>query len=242
MTDGDKHAAAVNSRSKIEIRDVNFSYGADKTRRQVLFDCNLDLEPGKITILTGPSGSGKTTLLTLIGGLRSLQEGSVSLMGTNLQELSTRQLCSIRRKIGFIFQDHNLFDALTAIQTLRLTMQLKNDRYGRNDFTSIPMDLLQQLGLGGHEDSRPCELSTGQKQRVAIARALINRPEVVLADEPTASLDEAASRAVMEMLSARAQTDNNVVLIVSHDDRLFPSADKVVRMVDGTIFESVESL
>ncbi len=191
--------------------------------------------------MTGPSGSGKTTLLTLIGGLRSIQEGSVNLMGLELQGLTTGQLCNTRREIGFIFQDHNLFDALTAKQTLRLAMKLKHEKYSKSDFDSLPLELLGKLGLGSHLDSLPSQLSTGQKQRVAIARALVNRPGIILADEPTASLDQAASIGVMEILSERAKQDNNVVLIVSHDDRLFPYADKIVRMVDGTFERSAGS-
>ena len=269
----------------ISIRDIDYSYGVGKARKQVLFSCSLDLHPGEIVILTGPSGSGKTTLLTLIGALRSIQKGGINFMGHELQHMSMTKLNIIRRRIGFMFQDHNLFEALSAVQTLRLAMALDtannkaNSDYGVNagkssmhkkqheaivtqistdSFTGAVkyflnyvkealdrgysktkcIDLLNRLGLGGLENSLPSELSTGQKQRVAIARALINNPSVILADEPTASLDKGSGLIVMDLIRERAKADKAIVLIVSHDHRLFPFADRIIHMEDGEIIES----
>jgi len=244
--------------SSIHVRNIDFSFGSGKTHKQVLFDCNLDLSPGEIVILTGPSGSGKTTLLTLIGSLRSIQKGSIFFLGADLRKMSVSKLNLIRRGIGFIFQGHNLFDALTAAQTIRLAMALQSGRHKQKkwfDFFTFFLkpfkrigdnrlkqqqcsSILERLGLADLEDSLPSEMSTGQKQRVAIARALINHPRIILADEPTASLDKDSGLIVMDLLRERAKEDKAIVLIVSHDHRLFPLVDRVVHMEDGTIIDS----
>ncbi|WPL19187.1 Putative hemin import ATP-binding protein HrtA [Thiorhodovibrio winogradskyi] len=214
---------------------VDYAYGAGRTEKQVLFHCHLSLIRGQFVILTGPSGSGKTTLLTLIGALRSLQSGSIELGGRQLLGMQPREMNFVRRDIGFIFQDHNLFRALTAEQTLRLAMRLFPHRYSRQDLREAPSRILDALGMAEHMKARPDEISTGQKQRVAIARALINRPNTILADEPTASLDRDTAQIVIDLLRERAKKENALVLIVSHDQRLFTTADRVIRMVDGSI-------
>ena len=223
------------------VEGVDFSYGTGRTQKQVLFECNLSLSFGEIVIITGPSGSGKTTLLTLIGALRALQFGSIRLNGKELRGMRPRQLNQVRREVGFIFQDHNLFGALTAGQTLRLAMRLFPERYTRKDRRERPLEILVALGMEAYLHARPDELSTGQKQRIAIARALINHPLMVLADEPTASLDKKTGRSVVELLSRRAREENALVLMVSHDQRLFPLADRVVRVVDGRILHDAGS-
>lgn len=219
----------------MNVSGVDFSYGAGKTAKQVLFECDLSLRFGEVVIMTGPSGSGKTTLLTLIGALRSLHIGSIEVDGRELRGMRPSQLTLIRKHIGFIFQDHNLFEALTAGQTLRLAMQLFHQRYTRSDRHKRPAQMLSALGMDGHVDSRPDEMSTGQKQRVAIARALINDPPMVLADEPTASLDRETALSVMKLLRERSHVAGALVLIVSHDQRLFSLADRVIQVVDGRV-------
>jgi len=219
----------------VRVRNVNFSFDGGRSSKQVLFDCDLDLLPAEVVILTGPSGSGKTTLLTLMGALRSLQEGSIEVFGQQLRGLGAAGQTRIRKQIGFIFQDHNLFDALTAGQTLRLAMRLFPRRYDRGDYREKPLQMLDSLQLTDHVHSRPAALSTGQKQRVAIARALINHPGLILADEPTASLDRESGLVVMELLKQRAVDEGASVMIISHDQRLFPFADRVVRMEDGKL-------
>jgi putative ABC transport system ATP-binding protein len=219
----------------VKVSGVTYAFGTEPSGKPVLSDINLTLKRGEFVILTGPSGAGKTTLMTLIGAVRSLQGGSIDVLGTELAELPPPQQRDVRRKIGFIFQDHNLFEALTAFQTLWLTTGLVEVRLPRGEVLPRARALLASLGIADHLHALPRELSTGQKQRVAIARALINRPPLILADEPTASLDQAASRLVIDLIRERLTTSGATALMVTHDTRIFDLADRVVRMVDGRI-------
>lgn len=221
----------------IEISGINFSYGQGESRKQVLFDNNLIVYPGEIVIMTGPSGSGKTTLLTLIGALRSLQEGSLKVFGRELYGMNSRELQSIRRDIGFIFQAHNLFESLTAQQTLTLAMQLHS--YPKREYIDRPRQILHELGLDDRMSYRPDNLSGGQRQRVAIGRALINHPRLILADEPTAALDKDSGRTVVSILKKRAVEEQCTVIIVTHDNRILDVADRIINMVDGYIASNV---
>ena len=219
----------------VAIRHVNYTYSADREHKQVLHDVSLTLKRGEFVILTGPSGAGKTTLLTLIGALRAMQDGSISVLGTELARLNDSGQRNIRRKIGFIFQEHNLFAALTAFQTLWLTTELGPDMLSRADALERAGTLLSSLGMGEYLHALPQALSTGQKQRLAIARALINSPPLILADEPTASLDHALSQLVIELIRRRVKSEGTTALMVTHDTRIFGFADRVVQMVDGQI-------
>jgi putative ABC transport system ATP-binding protein len=221
----------------VRLRALNHVYGQGDHRRQVLFDNHLDLFPGEITILTGPSGSGKSTLLTLIGALRSVQSGEITVFGRSLAALGPRELVEARRSVGFIFQAHNLFDSLTATENVHLAVELAHpDRATRERLTA---GILTQLGLGDRLDHRPGELSGGQRQRVAIARALVNRPRLVLADEPTAALDQDSGRDVVNLLKAHARDVGATILIVTHDNRILDVADRIVHMVDGRIVSNI---
>ena len=180
-------------------KGINHAFDVGSARKKVLFDIDFRLDRGEFVILTGPSGAGKTTLMTLIGALRSLQSGSLHVLGTELAGLDAAGQRDIRRKIGFIFQDHNLFDALTALQTLSLAMEVAGTRPARSEARRRASMLLSMLGMGGLIDSRPRQMSTGQKQRVAIARALINEPPIIIADEPTAALDADTAGLVMKL-------------------------------------------
>lgn len=220
----------------VAIRRVSYRFAG--SHRAVLSDIDLVLSKGEFVILTGPSGAGKTTLLTLVGALRSLQDGDIAVLGTNLSGLDAEGQLRIRRKIGFIFQDHNLFDALSAFETLWLATALDTKKPSREEALSRAGTLLGELGLAGYLHAKPGELSTGQKQRVAIARALINDPPLILADEPTASLDKVSSDTVIGLLRARVRA-GVTALMVTHDTRIFPAADRVVHMIDGRI-ERVE--
>jgi putative ABC transport system ATP-binding protein len=221
----------------INIQRLNHFYGEGETRAQVLFDNRLEVMPGEIVIMTGPSGSGKTTLLTLVSGLRTVQDGSVKVIGRELNGLGPAGLIQLRRGIGFIFQAHNLFDSLTAYQNVRMAMELQD--YSPDDADTRIRDLLTQLGLGHRIFHKPHQLSGGQRQRVAIARALANRPKLVLADEPTAALDEKSGRDVVTMLQALAQEQGTTSLIVTHDNRILDVADRIVNMVGGRIKSNV---
>jgi putative ABC transport system ATP-binding protein len=193
--------------------------------------------PGEIVIMTGPSGSGKTTLLTLISGLRTVQDGSVKILGRELKGLGPAGLIQLRRGIGFIFQAHNLFDSLTAYQNVRMAMELQD--YTSAETDARIRDLLTHLGLGQRIFHKPHHLSGGQRQRVAIARALANRPRLVLADEPTAALDEKSGRDVVTLLQTMAEQQGTTSLIVTHDNRILDVADRIVNMVGGRIKSNV---
>ncbi len=164
-----------------------------------------------------------------------MQSGSCKVFGTELSGLSAAGQRDIRRRIGFIFQDHNLFEALTASQTLALTMELAGPRPNPAEARARVTAMLAQLGMADYLDSLPRQLSIGQKQRIAIARALINDPRLILADEPTAALDHGNAELVIGLLKQRAHRTGASILMVTHDNRVFSAADRIVNMVDGRI-------
>src|SRR5436309_1395019 len=217
---------------------VNFFYGEGESRYQVLFDNRLEIRPGQLVVMTGPAGSGKTTMLTLIGALRSLQEGRIEVLGHNLAALPPRELVRVRRGIGFIFQLHNLFDSLTAFENVKLALQLNGER-SATAMRERGVDMLERLGLGHRMNYKPHSLSGGQRQRVAIARALVNRPRLVLADEPTAALDKDATHNVLRLFKEMTVEHGTAILMVTHDHRIIELADRLVHMVDGRIVSDI---
>jgi putative ABC transport system ATP-binding protein len=218
--------------------NVNYAFGNGTASKHVLFDIDFALDRGEFVILTGPSGAGKTTLMTLIGALRSLQSGSISVLKTELAGLRAEGQREVRRKIGFIFQDHNLFDALTTFQTLALAMEVVGSRPSRTEARQRALALLSALGMEAYLNSKPRQMSTGQKQRVAIARALINEPQIIIADEPTAALDANTAGLVIKLIRQRVERAGASVLMVTHDSRIFSAANRIVTMVDGRIVAS----
>ncbi|MEL7085289.1 MAG: ATP-binding cassette domain-containing protein [Cyanobacteria bacterium P01_G01_bin.4] len=220
------------------IRNLNYYFGEKELRKQVLFNINLDLPQGQIVIMTGPSGSGKTTLLTLVGALRSAQEGSLQVLNRELVGLGNSQLVNIRRDIGFIFQSHNLFESLTASQNVQMAVELTDQIDNKR---KLAEDMLGRLGLSDRVDYKPRSLSGGQNQRVAIARALVNSPKLVLADEPTAALDKISGREVVTIMQELVREQGCTILIVTHDNRILDVADRIINLVDGSL-ESDESL
>jgi putative ABC transport system ATP-binding protein len=218
----------------IRIRNVNHYFGSGALRKQILFDIHADILPGEILIATGPSGSGKTTLLTLIGGLRTVQEGSLQTLGAELNGASPTTLAGIRKRIGFIFQHHNLLAALTARENVEMALELES-AVTREAGRARAIEMLTAVGLGEHVDRYPRQLSGGQKQRVAIARALVNRAQVVLADEPTASLDKKSGREVVEILHTLAKEQSCAILMVTHDNRILDIADRIMTLEDGRV-------
>ena len=221
----------------VRVRDLQHSFGEGETKKQVLFDNDLDVYRGEIVIMTGPSGSGKTTLLTLIGTLRTVQIGSLKILGKELFGVTRDDVVGLRRQMGFIFQAHNLFASLTAYQNVHMAAELfGTDRHTTDQRIS---DLLERLGLGQRIHYKPDSLSGGQKQRVAIARALVHRPKIVLADEPTAALDETSGREVVTLFQELAAEHGCTVVIVTHDNRILDVADRIVNMVDGRIKSDV---
>lgn len=219
--------------ARIALEDVSHAYGKGALQKQVLFDVGTEIDGGEIVILTGPSGSGKTTLLTLIGALRSAQQGSVKVLGRELVNAGEKALIKVRRQIGYVFQSHNLLNSLTVHQNVQMALQLAGIR-GR-DAADRVATVLQRVGLAEHEHKYPRELSGGQKQRAGIARALVNRPQIVLADEPTASLDKRSGRDVVELIEDLAREDGSAVILVTHDNRILDVADRILHLEDGRI-------
>lgn len=184
--------------------------------------------------MTGPSGSGKTTLLTLIGGLRSVQEGSLRVFGQELCGASKHDLVQIRRHIGYIFQSHNLLKFLTALQNVQMSIELHED-IPLQEARSKSAIMLATVGLAERVHYYPENLSGGQKQRVAIARALVTHPQLVLADEPTAALDSSSGRAVVNLMQHLAKEQGCTILMVTHDNRILDVADRIIHMEDGLV-------
>ena len=218
----------------ISIQYLNHYYGKGALKKQILYDINLDIYPGEIVIMTGPSGSGKTTLLSLIGGLRSVQEGSLKFLGEELYRANQKKLVSVRRNIGYIFQAHNLLEFLSARQNVQIAAEL-NKFNSQKEAITKSKSILRSVGLGNRIDYFPDNLSGGQKQRVAIARALVNNPPLVLADEPTAALDKQSGRDVVEIMQHLAKEQGTSILLVTHDSRILDIADRIINMEDGIL-------
>ena len=217
----------------IRLADVSHYFGEGGLRKQILHGISVELRAGEIVIVTGPSGSGKTTMLTLIGALRSAQAGSVRVLGEELRGASARTLEKVRRDIGYIFQAHNLLDALSATQNVMLSLLL--DRVSKRDARKRAREWLEAVGLGERLDHHPSQLSGGQRQRVAIARALAGSPRIILADEPTASLDKQSGREVVDLMQGLARKQGVTVLLVTHDNRILDVADRIVHLEDGRL-------
>ena len=224
----------------ISVKSLNHYFGEGKLKKQVLFDINLEIQAGEIVIMTGPSGSGKTTLLTLMGGLRSAQDGSLMILGQEICGANKDHLTQLRKSIGYIFQAHNLLSFLTAKQNVRMSLEL-HDQYLKQNMDAIAEDILRTVGLGDRINYYAEELSGGQKQRVAIARALVSRPKIVLADEPTAALDKKSGRDVVEMMQKLAKEQGCTILMVTHDNRILDIADRIIYMEDGRLGTNPEA-
>ena len=216
----------------VVVDNLSHAFGQGDMRREVLQNISFSIEPGEVVLLTGPSGCGKTTLLTLIGALRTVQQGQVSVLGQALDGAGRRRRQQVRRRIGMIFQGHNLLRCLTAEQNVQMGADLLPDlsyRARRDE----ARQWLRAVGLEDHMAKVPHDLSGGQKQRVAIARALAANPRLLLADEPTAALDSRTGREVVELLRRLAREQSCAVLMVTHDPRIVDVADRLLQMEDG---------
>ncbi|MCP4183384.1 MAG: ATP-binding cassette domain-containing protein [Hyphomicrobiales bacterium] len=218
----------------IDIQGLNHSFGSSEIRIQVLFDINLTMRRGELTVLLGASGSGKTTLLTLIGCLRRVEEGSVRLLGNELNGASENMLVQSRRSLGFIFQAHNLHESLTAMQNVRMGLEVHGRDATRN-WEKSAEHLLTLVGLSDRLHYLPGSLSGGQKQRVAVARALVGNPDIVFADEPTAALDKVSGLQVVNMLKQLGKKRGTTTLMVTHDNRILDLADRIITLDEGRI-------
>jgi len=220
--------------SAIRVQGLNHFFGKGNLRKQILFDVSTEISRGEIVIVTGPSGSGKTTLLTLIGALRSAQQGSVRVLGEELRNARPRALENVRRQIGFIFQQHNLLAALSAVQNVELGLRVRGN-LSRTQLRRHASEMLDAVGLADRLQHKPEQLSGGQRQRVAIARALSANPSILLADEPTASLDRQSGREVVERMKVLAKEHGTTILLVTHDNRILDIADRIIHLEDGRL-------
>jgi len=225
----------------IQVSGLNHFFGKGALRKQILFDITTEIPEGEIVIVTGPSGSGKTTLLTLVGALRATQEGSVRVLGEELRGAKPKTLEKVRKKIGFIFQQHNLLSALTAVQNVELGLRVRGG-ISRSELHRRASEMLEAVGLADHLDYKPEKLSGGQRQRVAIARALVSEPAMLLADEPTASLDKKSGREVVDRIKVLAKQQGTTILLVTHDNRILDIADRIVHLEDGKLTTFTDSV
>ncbi|MBL4646235.1 MAG: ATP-binding cassette domain-containing protein [Rhizobiales bacterium] len=224
------------SESPIIIEGLSHWFGRGDARKQVLFDIDLNIERGKLTVLMGASGSGKTTLLTLVGCLRQIEEGRVTLLGTQLNGASEDMLVQSRRRLGFIFQAHNLHESLTAMQNVRMGLEVHGKAATQN-WQAAAEHILTLVGLNDRMNYLPGNLSGGQKQRVAVARALVGNPSIVFADEPTAALDKASGLQIVNMLKQLGKQRGTTTLMVTHDNRILDLADRIITLDDGRVIK-----
>jgi len=215
----------------VKLSSVDFYFGEGNLRKQILREVTMDISRGEILLLTGPSGSGKTTLLTLIGALRSTRHGSVRVLDQELRGASKSVMVKVRRRIGYVFQNHNLLRFLTARQNVQMAAELD----GKGNPSQRAKAMLERVGLGEHAEKLPDQLSGGQKQRVAIARALVGHPHLVLADEPTSALDSKSGREAVDLLKAMTHELGTAILVVTHDPRILDIADRILRLEDGAL-------
>ena len=222
------------SDSVIEALDVEKVLGVGAGQVRALKGVTVLLRGGELTLLMGPSGSGKTTLLSILGCMLTPSQGTVRVSGVSTEGKDPEELAELRRNhVGFIFQSYHLFPTLAAAENVRLALDVRGE-YGRSARAKAS-EALRRVGLSHKEKSYPRELSGGEQQRVAIARAIVGNPAAILADEPTAALDTKNGHAIMTILAEIARDPNRGVLVVTHDPRLVPFADRIVYIEDGNI-------
>ena len=224
--------------SMIQLEQVSMSFGTGLQEVAALKDVSLNVKAGELVAVIGPSGSGKSTFLSIAGALQKQSAGSVKINGKDLGALKPRQLARFRlEEIGFVLQTSNLVPYLNVLDQLLVVKKMSQKVTQVHKQEALA--LLSQLGLGDLAAKMPHELSGGQRQRVAVARAFINDPSMILADEPTASLDTEKAVQVVELLAKEVHQRNKAAIMVTHDERLLPYCDKVFRMEDGRLMEQV---
>ena len=213
----------------LEIRGIKKSFGTGDSRVNVLKGLDLNIEKGEFCVLLGPSGSGKSTLLNIIGGIDGADEGSITIEGERLEDMTEKKLSMYRRKhLGYIFQMYNLIPNLTVCENIEVGAYLSEQ----------PLDvdeLLHTLGLYEHQRKLPNQLSGGQQQRTAIGRAIVKNPDILLCDEPTGALDYHTSKEILKLIETVNQRYGNTIIMVTHNDAIKDMADRVVKLRDGMI-------
>jgi putative ABC transport system ATP-binding protein len=218
----------------VSVRNLSKDFPIGDEFVRVLHDISADIRLGELTMIVGPSGCGKTTLISILSGILSSTAGEVTVMGRNITHMRDHERVLLRRdNIGFIFQQYNLLPSLTAAENAALPLIAA----GIDDTVAVAKarDVLKRIGMDGHTEKLPRQLSGGQQQRVAIARALVHDPKLIVCDEPTAALDAKTGQAVMQILRDIATDSNRAVLIVTHDNRIYHFADRILEMSDGRI-------
>ena len=224
----------------LRLEQIAKDFSDGRQLRRVLFPTTLELSPGFLTVLSGPSGSGKTTLLSIMGLVLRPSEGRILLDGRDVTALADDEAAGIRlRQFGFVFQQPMLIEGLSVAENIRLALCVQGSRPPAGVSGKIEA-LLSSLGLSGTASMQPRLLSGGMKQRASIARALIKDPAILLCDEPTSALDADSGRAVMSILKRIAVEDGRVVVVVSHDARVFPYADRLIKMENGAIVSDTQ--
>ncbi len=224
----------MNMRLAVECRAVDKYFDRGETRIQALRGVDLHVPFGELTMLVGPSGCGKTTLLSVIAGVLNATGGEVEVFGERVDVLSGDRLVRFRRKnLGFVFQQFNLLPALTAAENAAVPLLAAG--LPRQPSVARAAALLDRLGMGDRVRAYPSQLSGGQQQRVALARALVHDPRLIVCDEPTSALDAETGQQVMELLAGHAVHPDRATIVVTHDNRVFPFADRIARMEDGHI-------
>jgi putative ABC transport system ATP-binding protein len=218
----------------LELKHTTKIYDQGPVQVKAVDDVSLRLEPSEVVLIMGPSGSGKTTLLSMMGCILRPTSGDVLVDGKIVSKLSEKNLPDVRKShFGFVFQSFNLFSSLTAAENVEVALRLRN--WNRKLLKNEAHALLIKVGLEARADFYPKDLSGGEKQRVACARALAGNPEIILADEPTANLDSATGREILDLLRSVAQTDGKAVCVVSHDPKAEAVAQKVIVLEDGRL-------
>lgn len=218
-------------------RHVSKHFGSGETRTTALDGVDLEVQPGRLTLLVGPSGCGKTTLISIIAGLLDVSAGEVEVFGMPLHQLRGRRLVQFRaERIGFVFQQYNLLPALTAAENAAVPLIIGGQ--SRRVAVRRASEMLAAVGLADRAKSYPNQLSGGQQQRVAIARALVNEPQLLVCDEPTAALDAKSGHTVMELLKQVAVQPDRAVIVVTHDSRVFDVGDEIIEMADGRVVKT----
>lgn len=218
----------------VKLKGINKDFPIGDRKIRVINDVSVDINFGELTMVVGPSGCGKTTLISILSGILSTTDGQIEIMGTSLTNISDRKKVLFRREhIGFIFQQYNLLPALTAAENAAMALTAA----GVPDSEALPKvrKILEEIGMEGQTEKYSRQLSGGQQQRVAIARALVHDPKLIVCDEPTAALDAKSGQQVMEILRKIADDKSRAVLIVTHDNRIFNFADRILEMSDGKI-------
>lgn len=222
----------------IEVKNAKKIYRMGKEKIIAVDDVSFTVKKGEFCCLYGSSGSGKSTLLNLMAGIEKLSSGQIMIKGRNIHRMSEKSLAKFRQNtLGFVFQSYNLINSMNALENVELPLVFKHMNTKRR--RKLAKQMLINVGLGERQKHKPTEMSGGQQQRVGIARAFVSNPEIVFADEPTGNLDSKTSKEVMDIIKNMAKTNNQTIVMVTHDNELAKYADRIIHIFDGKIAEII---